>query len=568
MNIKKIAALFLTTLFLLAAFVGCADQNGTTSSADPDSSSQTPSEGEDGSTGASNDSSDALDQSVEPDVSDDSDDSDASVTPDDSQDISAGSDTSSASDDTVSENAPHVHSYGEWTVTKKPTCTETGSRTRSCECGDVITEVITENGHDFADDGVCRVCGKNQFDGNLRVLDDLVVDSLLYCSQDLIVFEKDGSYYIADRNGKVLSGPYKSINCANPDSYVVAYTETSKIISTYEDDGDTYNTTRYDRKYYVINKNGKSVFEKEYVVTSTDLSSNEFEGEYIDSCNEDRIVTIAPYKYYFPSDHSNGTVRIYDMQGKKLAEYENVRDCGTYINGELILLTEESNNINIIKVIDKNGKELRRYNQDFSYDFMWFDSWTSAGFVNGYAMIINSYYRSHMYTDTAVLFSKDFSKLYKIKIECLGYGFSGTLVPSKIYVDGKLSDEYYLIDLAKCKTDDEGYCIPTADAAVSSTGYGYMSINNVFGEVESYALVSKGDKWGYLALDGTKDKFYDDAGAFSDGIAIVKDGSGVYVIDRNFNRISNILTGYSGVTSYNGGAFIVKTSAGRYVAVY
>ena len=41
----------------------------------------------------------------------------------------------------------HEHSFGEWTVTTEPTCTEDGSKERVCECGEKETEVIPALGH-------------------------------------------------------------------------------------------------------------------------------------------------------------------------------------------------------------------------------------------------------------------------------------------------------------------------------------------------------------------------------------------------------------------------------------
>ena len=46
------------------------------------------------------------------------------------------------------EVVDHVHSYGEWQVTNQPTCTETGMRSRCCECGDTETQEIDSLGHD------------------------------------------------------------------------------------------------------------------------------------------------------------------------------------------------------------------------------------------------------------------------------------------------------------------------------------------------------------------------------------------------------------------------------------
>ena len=55
----------------------------------------------------------------------------------------------------------HTHSFGEWTVTKKATCTEPGEQTRTCECGYSETQVIPATGHDYVN-GVCTNCGAVQ----------------------------------------------------------------------------------------------------------------------------------------------------------------------------------------------------------------------------------------------------------------------------------------------------------------------------------------------------------------------------------------------------------------------
>lgn len=52
-------------------------------------------------------------------------------------------------------NTEHECTFGEWTVTKTATCTETGEKTRTCtECGESETQVIPidSEAHDYADE--------------------------------------------------------------------------------------------------------------------------------------------------------------------------------------------------------------------------------------------------------------------------------------------------------------------------------------------------------------------------------------------------------------------------------
>ncbi|SDB01780.1 S8 family serine peptidase [Eubacterium oxidoreducens] len=62
------------------------------------------------------------------------------------------------------ETAKHVHKYHS-TVTKEPTCTETGIRTWTCEDGDdSYEETIDKLPHSFDENGVCTVCGTLESD--------------------------------------------------------------------------------------------------------------------------------------------------------------------------------------------------------------------------------------------------------------------------------------------------------------------------------------------------------------------------------------------------------------------
>ena len=46
---------------------------------------------------------------------------------------------------------PHTHSFGEWMVTTKPTCTEAGIKTRECDCGATERVEIPATGHRFGE---------------------------------------------------------------------------------------------------------------------------------------------------------------------------------------------------------------------------------------------------------------------------------------------------------------------------------------------------------------------------------------------------------------------------------
>ena len=56
----------------------------------------------------------------------------------------------------------HEHSFGEWTVTTAPTCTEEGVETRTCGCGETESRKIPALGHDWKGTGCTRCDGKRE----------------------------------------------------------------------------------------------------------------------------------------------------------------------------------------------------------------------------------------------------------------------------------------------------------------------------------------------------------------------------------------------------------------------
>ena len=64
---------------------------------------------------------------------------------------------------TVTYTEPHYHNYTS-SVTKQPTCTDTGVRTYTCSCGESYTETIPATGHTWVNANCttpkkCSVCG-------------------------------------------------------------------------------------------------------------------------------------------------------------------------------------------------------------------------------------------------------------------------------------------------------------------------------------------------------------------------------------------------------------------------
>lgn len=399
--------------------------------------------------------------------------------------------------------------------------------------------------------------------GELCTIGDLTADAIYHSTDKLIIFNKDGKKYLADHGGTILSRGYDSCKCVDANNYIVLYDNSSEVIDSYEDeDMGTLYTTLHSYRFDILDEDGNVVFTRDYAYTTHDLGSTTFEGEYIVSCNEGRIVTKTPETYRFASDHTTCTVYIYDMSGNRLATFTNVRDVGTYIDGELILLTDDENDL---RVVDKNGNILRSASSDSStgtslrFTFFPNNMWTSNGFVGGYTLI----YEEAVYS----LVSQDLSTCYNISIlDIENESHYGSIVSSKIYVDGVRSEQYYLVDLAKCEVKDN-LCYPTLDAVLSKESFDSIYIPCVFGKLEPYALVTRGDQTGYLAMDGSSYRLYDGAGDFHDGIGIVKDGNAVYLVDAALNRTGPISYAFDSVqTAVKGGVFLLGIDGKQYIA--
>ncbi len=491
-------------------------------------------------------------------------------------------DVTTATPEETTSPAPHVHSYGSWQTEKQPTCTEPGLRVRRCACGETETEELDMIDHVINDDGICTVCGESfaSESGGLNILDGFEIDNLYYSSTEMLVFKKGDLCYIADSAGNILTPGFTGIKCVDSDGcYVVAYNTTKTELEVTTDPMyGTWYTTRTDIKCYVLNMYGETVFTTDYSYTDSDEAGGRtFEGEYISSCNEGRIITTSPTEFlawgllYVPT-----TTRMYDMDGKLLATFDNVRSEGTMIGNRLVLMISgdyDPNGTLEAIVVDRDGNIVTSYrdpannNLAFSLTFFGSNTWTTNGFIGGYAMLHDEPAINNSYITTLV--ETDFSDFYHIRSDYLvGAMHYGTLVATQIIENGVLSDKYYLVDLARCDLDENGYCIPSLKAAVSPEGFDSISLECIYGWYREYALVSRDGKWGYLALDGSSLHMYDDAGSFIDGLAIVIEDGLAYVIDQNLEKLTEGIGGYTAVSTLGRGIFQLRTESTRTVAVF
>lgn len=84
-----------------------------------------------------------------------------------------------------------------------------------------------------------------------------------------------------------------------------------------------------------------------------------------------------------------------------------------------------------------------------------------------------------------------------------------------------------------------------------------------------YILVKNSQgKWGYIDKTGKEYKFYDDATSFRGGVAMVKEGNKMYIINENFQKISEELTGYDSASTLGDKVFVVRKNGVEHIIVY
>lgn len=464
------------------------------------------------------------------------------------------------------------HNFSEWEIVWDASCILDGYEDRTCHCGEYESRSTPATGHTFID-GECA-CGQVENGGFLWNLDiDMDILSVYWSDGYRIVVHTAEGDYMLYTFGEILAGPYDGMLCVSPNGYVVAWNQTQEVIDTiwvYEPEydfetgehieggyyADVVKTTVYS---YLLDYSGEVVYET--VSTSTeypDFPSNNviYEGEMLVHFNDYRIVTIKYDNYYAGMASNACTLYIYSLRGTKYAEIPEVMTYGNFINDELVFTSHYG-----IGYVDNYGN-VTYINEEWYMDrYEITTGHHTAFFTDGY-ILIASQYSYGSYYPSAYLISKDGQTIYSMNRNYLYNANNyGTLVFSKVLIDGQASSNYYLIDVSKCAINEYGMIIPTLDAAVNDTPVVYGNFSNIFGKIEKYALISTEDgRWGYMSYDGQIVKLYDDACAFSNGYAAVKEGDKFYIIDEDFKRVSDYITGYDSVSTVGNGIFLFKNS--------
>lgn len=124
---------------------------------------------------------------------------------------------------------PHTHSYTE-SVSKKATCTDKGTKTFSCDCGNSYTEAIKATGHNYkvvADSSVLATCSNNgkELDRKCSACGDVIEGAIIpkiahsyveYIYNNDATMEKDGTETAICKN------------CGNKDTRIKAGTRIEK----------------------------------------------------------------------------------------------------------------------------------------------------------------------------------------------------------------------------------------------------------------------------------------------------------------------------------------------------
>lgn len=102
-----------------------------------------------------------------------------------------------------------------------------------------------------------------------------------------------------------------------------------------------------------------------------------------------------------------------------------------------------------------------------------------------------------------------------------------------------------------------GMTFETADNRIVKAVYDQISMND-----ENYWLVKDGERWGYIDHDGQEAAMFEDAAAFYQGYALVREEGTAYLIDETFEKLQDL--GEADSVSTLGELFVVTRGDTKY----
>lgn len=374
--------------------------------------------------------------------------------------------------------------------------------------------------------------------GKLTVL-NFSFDSIR-CSDsgNIIAGKRNGFWGATDINGNTLV-PFEYNEVCSPtnDDYTLAI-KTSNI----NKNGEFYQNF----EYHLYNSAGKIVYsasaQNDYATTGDyreDLSNDfSFSGEKIYSYNEGVLLTMT-------SESDNGipahyTLNIKEPNGNLIKSFKEVWGHIGYTNGKLYISIPENDSPHaetVVACVDKSGKILNKVNlEGNSIDIptMYVNSW-AKGVSGGYFLVEIPLSYSFWMLDT--------------NLNAYEYKFTDYTHMDNYGTKVVLRDNNGKFILADMK---DGIKI------LSKNTYDSLYFASYFNNSVKYAHVSRNGKSGYLSLDGKIEKLFDSAGDFWNTKAIVKNNNKIYIINENFETISEEISGYDSVGTIGNNIFAVS----------
>ncbi len=223
----------------------------------------------------------------------------------------------------------HTHTWGEWTTVTDATCTEKGSKKRTCSgCGDDQTQDIDALGHHW-EGALCTECGLYDASKDTTLSDGRELENIVVSKTGLLSWTglKVASKYVLtfkDSSGtshtNTATAPTKIFDLTNLDSGEMSFGKTEVTLQAYEKLEVSYSG----QKYYQDTPIGtaKETFTIVNVNSGFSIVRKTYSDEYVTMKGIDSTV------YH---DETHGDYLLYEQAGKKGFKYS-----GEYKTFELL----------------------------------------------------------------------------------------------------------------------------------------------------------------------------------------------------------------------------------------